>query len=73
MATKNQKGAKRGKFVQVAPPMEHCPKCGQEFDPREASIYECPRCGQEGSSACCNPGGNNCLCMNCECGEDGAS
>lgn len=45
---------------------EHCPKCGEEFDPKLDRIYECPKCGIEGSSRCCNAGGNNCLCVQCE-------
>jgi Zn finger protein HypA/HybF involved in hydrogenase expression len=48
------------------PKQEKCPKCGQEFDPREHEVVECPRCGVEGSTACCNPGGRNCICVACE-------
>lgn len=51
---------------------EKCPKCGMSFDPKEWSIHECPRCGCEGSSKCCNPGGNNCICIECEEAEDEA-
>lgn len=44
----------------------NCPKCGAPFDRSEHCIYECPRCHIPGSTACCNPGGNNCLCIECE-------
>ena len=49
---------------------ENCPKCGQPFDPKVDQVIECPRCGQEGATRCCNPGGRNCLCLECE--EGGA-
>lgn len=49
---------------------EQCPKCGKEFDPKEDAIHECPGCGIEGSTACCNPGGSNCLCADCESEEE---
>lgn len=48
------------------PDLEACPKCGELFDPREHKIVECPRCLCEGSTACCNPGGVGCLCVECE-------
>jgi hypothetical protein len=47
-----------------------CPKYGEKYNPEEHSVYVCPKCETEGSSACCNPGGNNCLCASCENGED---
>ncbi|MCX6901710.1 MAG: hypothetical protein NT105_23775 [Verrucomicrobia bacterium] len=43
-----------------------CPKCGMTFDPAIHAVYECPRCNLPGSTACCNPGGNNCICQQCE-------
>ena len=45
---------------------EPCPKCGQPFDPKKDEVIECPRCHVEGSTACCNPGGRNCICVLCE-------
>jgi hypothetical protein len=45
---------------------ETCPKCGQAFDPRKDQVVECPRCHVEGSTACCNLGGRNCTCVECE-------
>ena len=45
---------------------EACPKCGQTFDQAEHQVIECPRCRVEGSTACCNPGGRNCICADCE-------
>jgi hypothetical protein len=45
---------------------EKCPSCGEEFDPSTDEIVECPRCGKEGCTAYCCPGGNNCLCVECE-------
>lgn len=48
-----------------------CPKCGLEFDPFVEDLVECPRCGQEGSTACCNPGGADTLCIDCN-SEDGS-
>jgi hypothetical protein len=48
------------------PKTKECPKCGEKFDPSEHSIYECPRCNLPGSTACCNPGGNHCICAQCE-------
>lgn len=50
---------------------EKCPKCGEPCDPKEDTVVECPRCGKEGSTACCNMGGRNCLCNDCENGEGG--
>jgi len=29
-------------------------------------IIECPRCHIEGSTGCCNPGGRNVICVDCE-------
>lgn len=58
--------AMKDKSTNKKPRMEACPKCGQPFDPTEHGIYECPRCCAPGSTACCNPGGNNCLCVDCE-------
>lgn len=49
---------------------EKCPKCGEPFDPKVDAVVECPRCHVEGSTACCNVGGRNCLCAACE--EGGA-
>lgn len=48
---------------------EKCPKCGQAYDPRKDKVVECPRCHAEGSTACCNPGGRNCTCTECEEGD----
>jgi len=45
---------------------EKCPKCGEPFDPARDEVVECPRCHSEGSTKCCNPGGRNCLCTECE-------
>ena len=45
---------------------ENCPKCGQPFDPKEDQVVECPRCHIEGSTKCCNPAGQNCVCTECE-------
>ena len=45
---------------------EKCPKCGEPFDPAKDEVVECPKCGIEGSTKCCNPGGQNCLCTECE-------
>lgn len=45
---------------------DQCPKCGESYDPVKYGEYECPKCGVVGSSKCCNPGGNNCLCAECE-------
>jgi hypothetical protein len=45
---------------------ENCPKCGQPFDPNEDQVVECPRCHIEGSTKCCNPAGQNCVCTECE-------
>jgi len=47
-----------------------CPKCGMEFDPTDYDIVECPECGSPGSTKCCNPGGKNCLCSECEQGPE---
>jgi hypothetical protein len=47
-------------------PMENCPKCGEEYDPKQDQIVMCPRCGNEGSTKCCNPAGQRCLCLECE-------
>ena len=43
-----------------------CPNCGEEAELEGNEIVECPECGCEGSTACCNPGGRNCLCVQCE-------
>lgn len=45
---------------------EDCPKCGEEFDDREDQIVICPECNSEGSTACCNPGGQGVICLECE-------
>jgi hypothetical protein len=50
---------------------EKCPKCSEPFDPRKDTVIECPRCHKEGSTACCNMGGRNCLCNECENSEGG--
>ena len=44
---------------------DDCPKCGEPYDTDKYDLYICPRCGEEGSSACCNPGGNYTLCIDC--------
>jgi hypothetical protein len=46
---------------------EKCPKCGKAFDPEQDTIIECPCCHEKGSTACCNVGGRNCPCNECEC------
>lgn len=48
----------------------NCPKCGQSYETEKHAVYECPSCGVSGSTACCNPGGNNCLCAECENSSD---
>ena len=48
---------------------ETCPKCGQPYDPETDTVCECPRCHKDGSTACCNIGGRNCPCNECENGE----
>ena len=32
----------------------------------EDTVVEYPRCHVEGSTACCNPSGRNCICVACE-------
>lgn len=49
---------------------EKCPKCGEPYDPKKDQVVECPRCHIEGSTACCNIGGRNCICTACEEGDD---
>jgi hypothetical protein len=49
---------------------EMCPRCGEPFDPTEDTVVECPLCGIEGSTACCNMGGSNCPCNDCETAGD---
>ena len=51
---------------------ESGPKCGQPFDPSKDSVVECPRCHVEVSTRCCNPGGRNCICTQCEEAGDGS-
>lgn len=46
------------------------PKCGGPHDPTKDDIVECPECMQAGSTGCCNPGGVNCLCADCEEAEE---
>ena len=43
-----------------------CPACGEEYDPKDYEVVECPRCGKSGSTKCCCPGGNGCICVECE-------
>jgi len=43
-----------------------CPKCGELYPSKEYDILECPKCGIEGSEFCCNSGGKNCLCNDCD-------
>jgi len=44
----------------------YCPKCGQAYDDKKDQLVSCPRCQFEGSTACCNPAGKNCICVECE-------
>jgi hypothetical protein len=43
-----------------------CPKCGKPYDTEKDDIIICPRCDQAGATNCCNPGGRNCICLDCE-------
>ncbi len=44
-----------------------CPGCGVDVWPE--SILECPGCGRLGCCGCM-PGGINCICPECEEGEE---
>lgn len=44
-------------------PGECCPTCGLE---NPTAVYECSDCGKEGCLEQCCPGGNNCICVECE-------
>lgn len=50
--------------------IEHCPKCGGEYDRRYDKILICPKCGCEGSTQCCIPAGSGTMCLDCENAED---
>lgn len=45
---------------------EKCPKCGGLTE----KLYTCPECGIHGCVERCNSGGNNCLCVECEEGDE---
>ena len=49
---------------------DKCPKCGGPHNDATDQIVSCPECQADGSTACCNPGGVNCLCADCENAED---
>jgi hypothetical protein len=63
-AAEKMKKAKKEKKTE--PQTETCPKCGTIYDPKHDGIVECRRCGAEGSTACCNPAGKGCICLDCE-------
>jgi hypothetical protein len=43
-----------------------CPRCGDLYDARMDFLVVCPICKQQGSTACCNPHGEACICADCE-------
>lgn len=55
-----------------------CPYCGSEVKEQQA-LTECPECGRDGciekadGTPGCMPGGRNCLCPQCEDGDEQSS
>jgi len=50
--------------------MEKCPLCHTPFNPKDDQLVTCYSCMETGSTACCMPGGNGCLCEECEAEEN---
>lgn len=48
-----------------------CSYCGKQVTQRD--MLECPKCGRPGccdENGGCMPGGRNCICPQCECGDE---
>jgi hypothetical protein len=64
--TSGSEGRRRSLERERAMEKRTCPACGEEYDPKDYEVVECPRCGKSGSTKCCCPGGNGCICVECE-------
>jgi len=52
--------------IKMSEPRGQCPKCGEPANLFEYPVFICIECGIRGSKSCCNPGGRNALCIDCD-------